>query len=206
MLRRIVYWAILVSLLVNLMFTVLPSDAASESNVDLFTLKGGRGDSIPSPPFTIDEEIILCVNATYGGWPEPNKDITFQIIGPIGRIFFLAERTNEFGFATVKLAFPVIENSSENFGSWTVFASANIAGVVTVDELRFDLRWNLADINNDLEINLYDVTLLCIAYGATHTDPEWNVQCDIAEPYGIINIIDVVTSTANYTLKWNNPI
>lgn len=202
MLRRTACWAILVSLLVNMMLILLPSYAISESNVDIFTWKGGQGDSVPSPPFTIEEEIILCANVTYGGWPEPNKDIIFQLIDPMGRTFFLAGRTNEFGFATAILAFPTIENSSDNFGSWIVFASANIAGEATIDEIGFDVRWNLADINNDLKVNLYDITLLCIAYRATPIDPEWNVQCDVAEPYGIIDIIDVVTSTANYELKW----
>ena len=83
-----------------------------------------------------------------------------------------------------------------------MFASANIAGEPAVDELVFDVRWILGDINNNLEVDLYDVILICMAYGTTISDPEWNILCDIAEPYGIINIIDVVAVTADYEEKW----
>lgn len=200
--RRIAFWAILIALLFNIMITVPTGSSIAESRIDAFTWKGGQGDNVPSPPFAIEEEVILYTNVTYGGWPEPNKDVIFQIIDPLGRIYFLAERTDESGLATVTFAFPIFENYTENFGSWIVFASASIAGEPTVDKLVFDVRWILGDINNNLEVDLYDVILICVAYGANTSDPEWNLLCDVAEPYGIINIIDVVTVTANYEETW----
>lgn len=201
--RRIVCWIILVLLYANI-FTVLQVyQVSAESNVDLFTQKGGRGQAVPCPPFTSEEEVILCVNVTYGGWPEVNKDVVFQLFNPNGGTFILVERTNTSGIATAKLAFPSSPEPTETFGTWRVLASVNIAGAPAIDTLLFDVRWILADINNDLVVDLYDLVLVCSAYKATPSNPKWNVQCDIAEPYGIINIMDVVKVTANYELEWS---
>lgn len=58
--------------------------------------------------------------------------------------------------------------------------------------------WTLADINYDLEVDIYDAVLVCIAYTATPSAPNWNPHCDIAEPYGVIDIYDVVVICINY--------
>jgi parallel beta-helix repeat protein len=52
--------------------------------------------------------------------------------------------------------------------------------------------WTQTDINYDLKVNIFDVVLVCIAYTATPSAPNWNPRCDIAEPYGIIDIYDLV--------------
>ena len=202
LLRRIVCWIILVLLYVNIFAAVQVYRVSAEPNIDLFTQKGGRGQAVPSPPFASEEEVILCANVTYGGWPEMNKDVVFQLFDPNGGTFILVDRTNTSGIATAKLAFPSSPEPTETFGTWRVLASVNIAGAPAVDTLLFDVRWILADINNDLVVDLYDVVLVCSAYKATPSNPKWNVQCDIAEPYGIININDVVKVAVNYELAW----
>lgn len=63
--------------------------------------------------------------------------------------------------------------------------------------------WNSADVNHDLKVDIYDVVLVCAAYGSTRLDSNWNPHCDIAEPYGIINIYDVVTVCTNYGKEYN---
>ena len=52
----------------------------------------------------------------------------------------------------------------------------------------------MADGLNQMRARIY----ICVAYGTTTSDLEWNILCDIGNPFGIINIIDVVTVTANY--------
>lgn len=42
------------------------------------------------------------------------------------------------------------------------------------------------------------MVLVCAAYGSTPDDPHWNRQADIAEPYGKINIYNVVTVCVDY--------
>jgi len=65
--------------------------------------------------------------------------------------------------------------------------------------------WNLADINHDLKVNIYDAVLVCAAYSSTPSDSHWNPHSDIAEPYEIIDIYDVVTMAWNYGEEWGNP-
>jgi hypothetical protein len=58
--------------------------------------------------------------------------------------------------------------------------------------------WNHADINYDFKIDIHDLVTTANAYGSTPADPNWNILCDIAEPYGIINIIDLVLMASSY--------
>jgi parallel beta-helix repeat protein len=58
--------------------------------------------------------------------------------------------------------------------------------------------WNPGDIDHDLDVDIFDLVRLAAAYGSTASDPNWNPHCDIAEPYGIINIFDIVTIAISY--------
>jgi len=58
--------------------------------------------------------------------------------------------------------------------------------------------WNLADINHDLHVNMSDVVLAISSYDFTPSDPNWNCHCDISEPYGVIDIFDIVMICASY--------
>jgi len=58
--------------------------------------------------------------------------------------------------------------------------------------------WNPTDINHDLEVDIFDVVLACVAYSSTPSDLNWNCHCDIAEPYGVIDIFDIVMICSSY--------
>lgn len=58
--------------------------------------------------------------------------------------------------------------------------------------------WSLADINHDLRVDIYDAVSVAIAYSSTSSEPRWNPRCDIAEPYGIIDIFDIAIICASY--------
>jgi parallel beta-helix repeat protein len=58
--------------------------------------------------------------------------------------------------------------------------------------------WTLGDVNHDLEVDIFDVVLACVAYSSTPIDPNWNCHCDIAEPFGAIDIFDIVMITSGY--------
>jgi len=60
------------------------------------------------------------------------------------------------------------------------------------------IDWNPADINHDLKVDIYDVVLACNAYSSTPSDPNWNGHCDIADPYGVIDIFDIVMIRSSY--------
>jgi len=54
------------------------------------------------------------------------------------------------------------------------------------------------DVNRDGKVDIYDVVLACASYGSKKGDPNWNLYADVAPPWGIINIYDIVTITRNY--------
>lgn len=58
--------------------------------------------------------------------------------------------------------------------------------------------WNIADLNRDWKVDIFDVVQLCGDYGATVLASDWSFLCDIAEPWGAIDIYDLVTIASNY--------
>ena len=54
------------------------------------------------------------------------------------------------------------------------------------------------DVNYDRKVNIYDITLLASIYRCKEGDLEWNPCADLAQPYGEINIYDLVTCAAHY--------
>jgi len=53
------------------------------------------------------------------------------------------------------------------------------------------------DLNGDGKVNIYDVVIACASYGSKEGKPNWNQFADLAPPYGIINIYDIVTIAVN---------
>ena len=64
-----------------------------------------------------------------------------------------------------------------------------------------NLYWIAADVNHDLQVGILDVVKITAAYGATRFSMYWNPHADIAEPYGKIDILDVVVCTRHYGEK-----
>jgi hypothetical protein len=56
----------------------------------------------------------------------------------------------------------------------------------------------LGDLDGNRVIDIYDVTAATIAYDSKVGDPLWNEDADLAPPYGIIDIYDVVTIASQY--------
>ena len=58
--------------------------------------------------------------------------------------------------------------------------------------------WCPADVNHDLKVGILDVVKICAAYGSKPSSSNWNPHADIAQPYGKIDILDVVSCTSHY--------
>jgi hypothetical protein len=171
-------------------------------DIDVFTQRGGAGASVPSAPFCPGSEVFLYARVTYSGWPEQNSDVAFQILTPLESSFLLFGRTNASGIATVRYRLPSADYLDDISGPWTVIASVDIAETVVQDRLTFYVWWNLADVNHDFKVNLYDAVLMSQTYGSTSSDPSWNPCCDVANPYGIIDLYDVELVVTNYGQKY----
>ena len=61
-----------------------------------------------------------------------------------------------------------------------------------------NVYWTPGDIDHDLDVDIFDVVRAAGIYGCTSSDPEWNPHCDIAEPFGAIDIFDVVMIAMSY--------
>jgi len=62
----------------------------------------------------------------------------------------------------------------------------------------------VGDINHDGQVDLYDVTIVFVAYGSKPGQKNWNPLADVAEPYDHINLYDAVTVCTNYGKKWSD--
>jgi parallel beta-helix repeat protein len=56
----------------------------------------------------------------------------------------------------------------------------------------------VGDLNGDGKVSLEDLTLLASAYNSKPEDPNWNPLADIAPPYSIISLTDLVTMAMHY--------
>jgi len=56
----------------------------------------------------------------------------------------------------------------------------------------------LGDVNGDGTVDIEDLVLIADIYRCTEDDPEWNPQADLAPPYGVIDIADIVTAIGRY--------
>jgi parallel beta-helix repeat protein len=66
-----------------------------------------------------------------------------------------------------------------------------------------NVYWNPADIDHDLDVDIFDVVKCAIAYGSTPSDPRWDAHGDIAEPFGEIDIFDIVMIATSYGEEYN---
>ena len=166
-------------------------------NVDVFTQRGGKGQSVSSPPFTPEEDVMIYANVTYNGYPCSYYHVAFRIVDPHENTAILVGTTNTSGIATTSFHLP------EFIGAWRIVASVNIADVVVNDTLEFRVRWNVADINDDLKVDTKDLAIAALAYGSFPGHPNWNPIADITGsehlvPDGRVDIRDLALMASNY--------
>ncbi len=62
--------------------------------------------------------------------------------------------------------------------------------VAALTVMRISPSIQKADLNNDGTINIQDITIVAIAFGAKQGDPKWNETADL-DHNGVVNIIDI---------------
>jgi len=125
-----------------------------------------------------------CAAFTLGGGPFTGNGTAFEITLRVKAQPNVSEPDItfqiEFTLHALSSAFSSIPHSVQNCN-------------VTINAL-----WNPADVNDDLKVDIFDVMLGVNAYQATPSDPHWNPRCDIATPYDLINIFDIMTIVGSY--------
>jgi hypothetical protein len=114
--------------------------------VDLFSNKApydGRGINQTIDAFSPFETVVLYALVTYNGDPVATLFVNFQVESPKHNIRVVeSPQTNRSGVAEIEFNIPYGENVSETaFGTWTVFASASIAGRYAFDTSTFEVGW-----------------------------------------------------------------
>jgi hypothetical protein len=49
------------------------------------------------------------------------------------------------------------------------------------------------DVDEDGDVDIFDVQAAIQAFGSVQGGPNWNANADLASPYGVIDILDLVT-------------
>ena len=118
-------------------------------------------------------------------------DLEFPTIGFEEETYVLGELST--GFYGFNVAIQVWEMDGESLLEYTWYFRT------------FIVQWNPADVNSDLEVDIFDAVLFCDAYGSTSTEPNWNPRCDLVEPFGIIDMLDVVVMADSYGEEYQGP-
>lgn len=61
-----------------------------------------------------------------------------------------------------------------------------------------------ADFNNDGLVNFVDYSRLAAAYLSKTGDARWDKRCDIAAPYGVIDMADVAEFMSQWLAEWSS--
>jgi parallel beta-helix repeat protein len=77
-----------------------------------------------------------------------------------------------------------------------------VVDINNIDHYPLYPLWSTADVNHDLKVDILDVVRITGIYGMTSSNPGWDPYADIAQPYGKIDILDVVICTSHYGEKY----
>lgn len=131
---------------------------------------------IPSTPFTLNAtDDILGVNYTLyqvynktfsWGWVQHSSNFTFTLTGHKNGNYTIAYHSVDFA------------NNTE------LIKEKNVTLCRSYD--------NLGDLTGNGEVDIYDITMICVAYDSKPGDPNWDPIVDFV-PDNIINIFDVAT-------------
>jgi hypothetical protein len=64
--------------------------------------------------------------------------------------------------------------------------------------LKGDVKNLIGDVNHDGKVDVRDVSLIGAAYASSVGSPNWNPNADIAEPFGKVDLLDIVACTLHY--------
>lgn len=155
-----------------------------------YALKGfydDKGNPIVNPPYTNATQYMVAAATTTGPWYGNDGIvalITFQITRQPPQ-----NTSQPYFYAQLQIGFGELIDSNFN----------DIPFSVAQGTLRIDDPWSLTgDLNRDGKVDLQDLVLMANAYGSKPGDPKWNSNADIAPPYGIIGLSDLVTLSLQY--------
>jgi hypothetical protein len=161
---------------------------------------------------------IIFVNVTSANIVYPGRNVTIAVVA-MNRGNMTTETFN----VTVYANSTKIKEQTVTLGPWsnkTLTFYWNTSGLIPCNNFtiraeassvpyEIDLTNNIyrdgwvkikmvGDIDGDGVIDILDIVLLTIIYGAHEGDPNWNPDADVTAPWGVIDILDLVTVSSKY--------
>ena len=109
---------------------------------------GGQKRYHDADAYAPQDLVCLHVKLTYNRWPIPNKPVELEIQGPPNPVYNITFYVTVFtdpvtGIATYcfRIPWPDVDAETQVFGTWTVYAAADIDQVKIVDVLHFQVGW-----------------------------------------------------------------
>jgi len=178
--------------------------------VDVFTVSWGGvdysvkiisnltgADNPPDPPAS------GLFNHTFS--PQEKK-ITFDVI------------THHDGFYEATIPKAILR--CDNLSDWTVNVdSSNVTFVPTESPTATSLYFTYhngthnveitgtalgkpGDVDDNRVVNILDILVIAVAFGATPANPKWDPRADIAEPWNLINILDILLVAIHFGVAY----
>ena len=124
----------------------------------------------------------------------------FKIPEQIGQVFLATSESSYVGVWLVASGggLKVDHGSFINISGTMAFDPLFTCYYFLVEEYGPAIEWNPADVNFDLKVDILDCVRFVSAYGSTPSSSNWNPYCDVASPYEVINLFDVMTMVASY--------
>jgi parallel beta-helix repeat protein len=125
---------------------------------------------------------------------------------------FINTSISEIGFVAPASMGIVWDNGCEG-NYWSSYNGADLDGDgigetklpwLGVDNYPLMNPYVLGDVNHDRVVDIFDVTWICVMYGAHTGDSDWNPQCDLVKD-GLIDIFDITFVSICYGFVWSYP-
>ncbi|NWF86244.1 hypothetical protein HXY32_00270 [Candidatus Bathyarchaeota archaeon] len=109
---------------------------------------GGQKRFHDADAYSPQDLVCLYVKLTYNRWPIPNKPVELEIHGPENPVYNITFYVTVFtdpvtGIAVYcfRIPWPDVDAETQVFGTWTVYASADVDGIKITDILHFEVGW-----------------------------------------------------------------
>ena len=109
---------------------------------------GGQKRFHDADAYSPQDLVCLYVKLTYNRWPIPNKPVELEVHGPENPVYNITFYVTVFtdpvtGIAVYcfRIPWPDVDAETQVFGTWTVYASADVDGIKITDVLHFEVGW-----------------------------------------------------------------
>lgn len=176
-----------------------PDQSVPES-VSVFKNELPNDNTPPTTNLTIGEPNYVdpVSNVTYVTQYTP---FTLEATDNVSGVSYTAYHIYNFTFDggwqnyTTQFVLDPLKDGNYTIGFYSVDKAGNKEATNSVNVM---LHWLYGDINHDGKVSLDDLVVVAEAYHSVPGDQKWNQNADMAPPWGIISLSDLVTVAVHY--------